>query len=182
MAYSKMLLSIYVGCGVSAKKYAAPSRKEKYIFVGFFCRLIFFFFFMNNVPSLNFWVEACWFLSLRVFGLLSSWLTESEQATSMDSIKDVSRSSVKGPEFDKHLKKAGGHIGRNFVEITIKMKTIVRKPLMMIMCQVYWIAKWIDWISGTFSDVLVGPRIVQHSFAKSYNCWTINIHLIFVSK
>ena len=49
----------------------------------------------------------------------------------MDSIKDVVRSSVKVPEFDKHLKKAGGHIGRNVVEITIKMKTIVRKPLMI---------------------------------------------------
>ena len=33
--------------------------------------------------------------------------------------------------FDKHLKKARGHIGRNVVEITIKMKTIVRKPLMI---------------------------------------------------
>ena len=32
-------------------------------------------------------------------------------------------------EFDKHLKKAGGHIGRNVVEITIKMKTTVRKKL-----------------------------------------------------
>ncbi len=42
----------------------------------------------------------------------------------MDSIKDVVRSSVKVPEFDKHLKKAGGHICRNVVEITIKMKTI----------------------------------------------------------
>ena len=48
-----------------------------------------------------------------------------------DSIKDVVRSSVKFPEFDKHLKKAGGHIGRNVVEITIKMKTIVCKPLIM---------------------------------------------------
>ena len=48
----------------------------------------------------------------------------------MVSIKDVVRSSVKVPEFDKHLKKAGGHIGRNVVEITIKMKTIVRKTLM----------------------------------------------------
>ena len=44
----------------------------------------------------------------------------------MDSIKNVVRSSVKVPEFDKHLKKAGGHIGRNVVEITIKMKTIDR--------------------------------------------------------
>ena len=32
---------------------------------------------------------------------------------------------------NKHLKKAGGHIGRNVVKITIKMKTIVRKPLMI---------------------------------------------------
>ena len=49
----------------------------------------------------------------------------------MVSIKDVVRSSVKVPEFDKHLKKAGGHIGRKVVEITIKMKTIVRKTLMI---------------------------------------------------
>ena len=49
----------------------------------------------------------------------------------MDSIKDVVRSSVKVPELDKHLKKAGGHINRNVVEITINMKTIVRKPLMI---------------------------------------------------
>ena len=45
-------------------------------------------------------------------------------------IDDVVRSSVKVPEFEKHLKKAGGYIGRNVVEITIKMKAIVRKPLM----------------------------------------------------
>ena len=45
--------------------------------------------------------------------------------------KDVVRSSMKVPEFDKHLKKAGAHIGRNVVKITIKMKTIVRKPLMI---------------------------------------------------
>ena len=32
---------------------------------------------------------------------------------------------------NKQLKKAGGHIRRNVVEITIKMKTIVRKPLMI---------------------------------------------------
>ena len=42
---------------------------------------------------------------------------ESEQATPVDSIKDVVQSSVKVPEFDKHLKKARGHIGRNVVEI-----------------------------------------------------------------
>ena len=56
---------------------------------------------------------------------------ESEQATPVVSIKDVVQSSVKVPEFDKHLKKAGGYIGRNVVEITVKMKTIVRKPLMI---------------------------------------------------
>ena len=38
--------------------------------------------------------------------------------------------SVKVPEFNKHQKKAGGHISRNVVEI-IKIKTIVRKPLMI---------------------------------------------------
>ena len=32
---------------------------------------------------------------------------------------------------NKHLKKAGGHIDRNVMEITRKMKTIVRKPLMI---------------------------------------------------
>ena len=42
---------------------------------------------------------------------------------------DVVRSSVKVPEFDKNLKKAGGQFDRNVVEITIKMKTIVRKSL-----------------------------------------------------
>ena len=47
----------------------------------------------------------------------------------MDSIKDVDRSSVKDIEFDKHLNKARGYIGQNVVEITIKMKTIVRKTL-----------------------------------------------------
>ena len=38
---------------------------------------------------------------------------------------------MKVPEFNKHLKKAGGHIDRNVEEITIKMKTIVQKPLMI---------------------------------------------------
>ncbi len=56
---------------------------------------------------------------------------DSEQATPVDSIKDVVRSSVKIHEFDKHLRKAGGHIGRNVVEITIKIKIIVRKPIMI---------------------------------------------------
>ena len=48
---------------------------------------------------------------------------ESQQVTPVDSIKDVVQSSVYIPEFEKHLKEVGGHIGRNVVEITIKMKT-----------------------------------------------------------
>ena len=52
---------------------------------------------------------------------------ESEQVNPMDSIKDIDQSSVKVPEFDKHLKKTGGCISRNVVEIT-KMKTIVENP------------------------------------------------------
>ena len=63
-----------------------------------------------------------------------------EQATLVVSIKDVVRSSVKVPEFDKHLKKAGGHIGQNVVEITIKMKTIARNTLMIkINLQFCWV-------------------------------------------
>ena len=49
----------------------------------------------------------------------------------VDSIKNVVRSSEKIPEYEKHLKKAGGHIGRNVLEITLKMKTIVWKLLMI---------------------------------------------------
>ena len=56
---------------------------------------------------------------------------ESELVTPMNSIKDVGRNSVKVSDFDKHLEKAGGHIGRNVVEITIRMKTIVQKLLMI---------------------------------------------------
>ena len=56
---------------------------------------------------------------------------ESEQVTPVDSIKDVVRSFVRVSKFNKHLKKAGEHIGWNVVEITIKMKTILWKPLMI---------------------------------------------------
>ena len=38
---------------------------------------------------------------------------------------------VKLLKFDKHLKKAGRHTGGNVVEITIKMMTVVRKPLIV---------------------------------------------------
>ena len=77
--------------------------------------------------SVKSWLEAS-----SHTGILNTcirlWLTESEQATPVDQIKDVVRSSMLAPEFDKHLKKAGGHIGRNVVSITIDMKIIVRKP------------------------------------------------------
>ena len=45
--------------------------------------------------------------------------------------RGFNKSSVKVLEFNKHLKKAEGHISRNVVEITIEMKTIVWKPLMI---------------------------------------------------
>ena len=64
-------------------------------------------------------------LSIPVLSLACS------QATPVDSIKDIVQSSMKVPEFNIHLKKAGGHIDQNVVEITIKMKTIVWKPLMI---------------------------------------------------
>ena len=145
---------------------------------------------LYSLSGLNFWDEACWFLSLKVFGLLSSSLLfyflpvliffrvkpptvfnmtkncvcsipcscgkiykcetglplkvrleEHRKAVIRGefSVKDVVRRFNKGrsskfrevPEFDNHLKKAGEHIGRNVVEITIKMKTIVRKLLMI---------------------------------------------------
>ena len=56
---------------------------------------------------------------------------ESTGVACSDSIKDVVRSYLKVPEFDKHLKKAGGNINQNVVQITIRMKTIVRNPLMI---------------------------------------------------
>ena len=56
---------------------------------------------------------------------------QSEQVTAVDSIKDVVWSSVYVTEFHEHMKKAGGNIGWNIVEITITRKTIVQKPFMI---------------------------------------------------
>ena len=69
------------------------------------------------------------FLSLRVFGQLFSSLLLFPQRFGRYVVRPSS-GVCQVPEFDKHLKKAGGHIDRNVVEITIKMKTIVRIPLM----------------------------------------------------
>ena len=73
---------------------------------------------------------SVWFGFMAYQPLVIMWLTESEQTTPVDLIKDVVGCSMKVPEFDNHLKTAGVHIDRN-VKITIKMKTIVRKPLMI---------------------------------------------------
>ena len=59
--------------------------------------------------------------------------------------KGRSSNFVKVPEFNKHLKNARGHIGRNVVEITIKMKTIVRK-------QVYWVLRWVTTKKSKYWD------------------------------
>ena len=66
----------------------------------------------------------------------------------MVSIKDVVRSSVNVPVFDKHLKKAGGHIGRNVVEITItiKMKTIVRKTLVYMLVNYLYLSSLSNYV------------------------------------
>ena len=82
------------------------------------------------------------FLSLRGFGLLSSSLLLFPQrfgffscllnSGSFTELRTTSFCSVKVPKFDKHMKKSClPHIGRNVVEITIKMKIIVWNPLMM---------------------------------------------------
>ena len=49
-----------------------------------------------------------------------------------------------GSEYDKHLKKAGGYIGQNVVEITIKMKTIARKPLMIKITKCSFLQKLVE--------------------------------------
>ena len=42
--------------------------------------------------------------------------------------KGCSSKFCDGSRVQQHLKKAGGHIIQNIVEITIKMKTTVQKP------------------------------------------------------
>ena len=91
------------------------------------------------IPPTSCWTRRLlvqsWLQASNNTGILNtctwSWLTDSEQVTPVDSIKVIVWSSVKVSEFDKHLKKTGGHISQNVVEITIKMKTIVWKHLMI---------------------------------------------------
>ena len=75
---------------------------------------------------------SIWRVSIQEYlTLVPGYGKRNKNRRPMDSIKNVVWSSVKFPEFDKHLKMARGHIGRNVVEITIKMKTIVRKHFMI---------------------------------------------------
>ena len=96
---------------LNINKYSQPFFKKLFSYYKKIRRLSYF-------CCLNFWDEAWCFLSISVFGLLSSSLLFPQR-------------SVKVPEFYKRLKKAGGHIGRNIVEITLKMKITVRKPFVI---------------------------------------------------
>ena len=124
---------------------------------------------MYHFSCLNFLDKAWWFLSLRVFGLLSSSLLFFPQHFGWYVFRPssgVCRTQEPSWNFELHpllnsqgspvliplaitgtsvkysyivtrlqsglnLKKAEGHITQNVVEITIKMKTIVWKPLMI---------------------------------------------------
>ena len=105
---------------------------------------------------------------------------QSEQAAPVVSIKDVVRSSVKVPEFDKHLKKARGHIGRNVVEITIKMKTIVRKTLMIKIGQIFIFQDFqtIAIISVDMSGLLQVFQVEFESLHRTLNHVLYSIHRI----
>ena len=83
------------------------------------CSLVFFRCLLNSGT----------YMELQTTSFIESM--ESEQANPVDSIKDVVQSSVLVTKFDKYLKKAGGHIGQNVVEITLRYKTIVQKTLMI---------------------------------------------------
>ena len=106
----------------------------------------------------------------------------------------VVRSSVKVPEFDKHLKKATVHISWNIVEITIKMKTIVWKPLMIKIIKLRlrnwknnlirlysmglyevvnyffcWLSRWVCWLVGCLIDGLFNSLVLH----PVKHCWPI---------
>ena len=85
-----------------------------------------------SISLLRVFVELENLLELRTTSfIVSTGVVCFDSVSPMDLLKDVVRSSMKVPEFNKHLKKVGGHIGRNVVEIAIKMKTVVLKPLMI---------------------------------------------------
>ena len=95
----------------------------------------------------NFWDEAWWFLLSRVFGQLSSslllfpaflrCLSNSETYTELWTMSFIESTGVACSDSVSHNQvqvlsiPVLLHIGRNIVEITIKMKTIVWKALMI---------------------------------------------------
>ena len=84
---------------------------------------------------------------------------------------------VKVPEFDKHPKKAGGHIGRNVVEITIKMKTIVRKTLMIEIFISIFISILIFFLCVFFS--FYSPDSVAPLFIGGHNSLFVCLFFVF---
>ena len=82
-----------------------------------------------SIPVLLLACSQDWTCNLYLYPVMANGIRTGDPPPPVDSIKDIIQNSMKVPEFDKHLKKAGGHIGRNVVEITIK--TIVWKPLMI---------------------------------------------------
>ena len=78
------------------------------------------------------------------------------------------------PEFDKHLKKAEGHIGRDIVEITIKMKTIVRKTLMIKKNSIYSLCGDRD---ETISHIISNcSKLAQKEYKTRHDLVVLVIH------
>ena len=99
--------------------HSGPRRRQHPLYGNFF-----FFLLIISEPRClaGFRGSICVSKSQRILCILfsrtDSRLCIYHLATPVDAIKDQVRSSVKVSEFDKHLKKTGGHIGWNFVEIT----------------------------------------------------------------
>ena len=93
-------------------------------------------------------------LSISVLLLVCSqdWTFNLQMIVSLE-VKDIVRSSMKVPKFDKHLKKAGRHI---VVEITMKVKTIVQKPSMC----TYAKLKFLKWNCFCMQNWIVRNRTV----------------------
>ena len=99
---------------------------------------------LENISCQHFWDEAWRFFFIKgfrtivfIFVVISTTFrpiflpTFFRCLSNSGTFMELRTTSVKVPEFYKHLKKAGGHMGRNVVEITIKMKTIVWKPFII---------------------------------------------------
>ena len=80
------------------------------------------------------------------------------------------KDSVWTPKFDmKHLKKAEGHIGRNFVNITLKMRSIFRKTLKHHRLKMFsFTRKLLPMFAYIDSNVLSTENNVNISLAKAW--------------